>query len=831
MLSRRIHGHLRMVKAKEQQRQVEERRSVSSGAGEDVTRARTISRLGTVALAALAALLICGFRSAEASAAVINFDNLDPPGPGGLGLVVNDDYASQGVTFNDPQAFDYSEGPGAIPGFAHSGNVAVEPCVGAELCAEPVRATFTSAQRRVGVWVGYSSPLDAPLGVRLTAYNATSGGAVVGTANATLPVSSSPTPIQRQLEVEAASATIRRLEVSVSSADPSTAGLAVDDVEFSAAGPPPPCLPSGPPALTLYLPLPFPPAPSRKPVVHQNEFLLSARIHDGFPITGASLIARSDSGTRTTSIFPSLVDAEPDENGVERIGPVRVNGILTVGDNEITLTATNCRGTTTSNVGNVAYEPLPPGTRFRQLGPVEVTQSVQTLNNGVPLIASPGDSVKRTFARVYLGVGGGPQEVTNVTGRLTAVRPDGSLPGGPVSIPSLNASDIAAGATLGDARKSLSGSLNFELPPEWLAAGELHLQLERLEIDGVRSMLPCDGCDNALPGAPQAPALVRFYATPPLRIYLVDMPYTPAPGQPPVTTPQAEIDGIVSFLRRTYPAAALQITQASLPTYPAPPGTCRQALIRLGFWAPAPGAHERTRYYGMLHDPNGTLVVTDGDGHPVGGCAERPGQLGWGFSGAEETAGHELGHMYGRKHVAGCDDPIDTDSSFPHAGGLIGSPALGDAQGLDAGDAALSLSLELNRWEGGVADIMSYCGTQWMSDYTYLKVLRTLCGGDLPNCPDHEALEAHTILGRRGASPPDAGSGAPPPAKKRGGGLRLSVSGTLAPKGGRARLGPLAALRGAALTDRPRKSAYAIVLRGAGGRGARSLPLRAEGCG
>ena len=68
--------------------------------------------------------------------------------------MVNDEYASQGVTFNDPQAFDYSEGPGAIPGFAHSGNVAVEPCVGAELCAEPVRATFTSAQRRVGVWVG-----------------------------------------------------------------------------------------------------------------------------------------------------------------------------------------------------------------------------------------------------------------------------------------------------------------------------------------------------------------------------------------------------------------------------------------------------------------------------------------------------------------------------------------------------------------------------------------------------------------------------------------------------------------------------------------------------
>jgi hypothetical protein len=92
---------------------------------------------------------------AAAQAVTITFEDLTPhpPPEGTSGLAVNSQYSGQGVTFNNPSALDYGGG------FAHSGTVAVEPCVGQEFCASPVRADFTAPQRTVGVWVGHSSNL------------------------------------------------------------------------------------------------------------------------------------------------------------------------------------------------------------------------------------------------------------------------------------------------------------------------------------------------------------------------------------------------------------------------------------------------------------------------------------------------------------------------------------------------------------------------------------------------------------------------------------------------------------------------------------------------
>ena len=95
-----------------------------------------------------------GLATGGATAAVINFDDLSAPGPGTAGLTVNVQYSGQGVTFNDPSAFDYSAGPLAIPNFAHSPDVAVEPCVATEFCTTPVRASFTAGQEYVRVWSG-----------------------------------------------------------------------------------------------------------------------------------------------------------------------------------------------------------------------------------------------------------------------------------------------------------------------------------------------------------------------------------------------------------------------------------------------------------------------------------------------------------------------------------------------------------------------------------------------------------------------------------------------------------------------------------------------------
>src|SRR5258708_2453488 len=83
----------------------------------------------------------------------IDFEDLAVGGPGGAAVYVTDQYASRGVTFNGPAAFDYSQGSSAIPGFAHSPTKAIEACNGLEFCTLPIEMSFSQSQARVKVWV------------------------------------------------------------------------------------------------------------------------------------------------------------------------------------------------------------------------------------------------------------------------------------------------------------------------------------------------------------------------------------------------------------------------------------------------------------------------------------------------------------------------------------------------------------------------------------------------------------------------------------------------------------------------------------------------------
>ena len=161
---------------------------------------------------------------------IVTFDNLTTGGPGGGAgslVTVSSQFSSSGVTFNNLSAIDYSKGSFALPGFAHSGNVAVEPCVGVEFCTAPVRASFSTPQRRVKVWVGFSFPHDQALTVQLRAF---AGSSVVGTTSVSLPATTTPTPVRSPLELTAGAAVISQLEVTIPGGFNNA--LAVDDVEF-----------------------------------------------------------------------------------------------------------------------------------------------------------------------------------------------------------------------------------------------------------------------------------------------------------------------------------------------------------------------------------------------------------------------------------------------------------------------------------------------------------------------------------------------------------------------------------------------------------------------
>ena len=246
-----------------------------------------------------------------------------------------------------------------------------------------------------------------------------------------------------------------------------------------------------------------------------------------------------------------------------------MNGLLQQGRQTIYVTATNCAGTGRASTRRSPTAHCPTGAGFQQLAPVELVQSVQSPYNPVPLIAGGPNGTKRTIARVPLGATGVTAPITGVSGRLTATRPDGSRPGGPLTIDSLNTISVAPDQTLVGARSDLDNTLNFELPPEWMTEGQLHVQLEQLKIEGTQTLLPCQYCDNfggqsaiedVPPGAPAA------------RSGSSACPSRRRGGPGPVSPRQMDFDFLASWLGRAYPTAEVQMTQAALPVSLDQPG-------------------------------------------------------------------------------------------------------------------------------------------------------------------------------------------------------------------------------------------------------------------
>src|SRR5262245_29810588 len=325
---------------------------------------------------------------------VIDFENLPADGPGtGAAVVVTSQYADRGIIFNGPVALDYSKGPLAIPGFAHSGVKAIEQCYGAEFCAKPVEMSFTEAQRRVKVWVGYGARLTERRTVLLRAFDAS--GNPAGSATATLDPSVSPQPIRTPLEVISSSANITRAAVSFSPGTVLMNNLAVDDVEFDVAGPRPTCLAIRNPTVTLN-------QPPNGIFVGRNEFILQGSVSTETPLEAATLTVTGAGGLRSLNLLGSNLISPNGGN----FGPVAINDTLFAGLNTVTVSAQNCRGAGQSS----ATVTLPPAPRI--FG-AEVNQGLPDY----PLVAG-----KTALVRVYIGssVAGAPTRVDRATLDVTA---------------------------------------------------------------------------------------------------------------------------------------------------------------------------------------------------------------------------------------------------------------------------------------------------------------------------------------------------------------------------------------------------------------------------
>ncbi|BCZ90222.1 M66 family metalloprotease [Thermus thermophilus] len=227
----------------------------------------------------------------------------------------------------------------------------------------------------------------------------------------------------------------------------------------------------------------------------------------------------------------------------------------------------------------------------------------------------------------------------------------------------------------------LGTTCNATLPADWVRPG---LQVE-LRADPHDQVAESDEGDNLRTLAPQVGAGTVLHLT---AVPVVHQGVT------------ASVPSFRTTLWRIWPLREVAYTTRAPYTFagvlsPSDIMAWSQLLDELRLLRQADGSGRY--YYGFVRVSYTSGIAGIGYiGYPVA--------VGWDHSGsAPAVMAHELGHNFGRDHA-----PCGTrgDPYYPYANGQIGT------WGYDLDDGAL-------KDPAGYYDLMSYCGPQWVSDYTY----------------------------------------------------------------------------------------------------------------
>ena len=352
---------------------------------------------------------------------------------------------------------------------------------------------------------------------------------------------------------------------------------------------------------------------------------------------------------------------------------------------------------------------------------VEVTQAIQDMAHGVPLIAQ-----KRTVARVYLSVGGSDR--VTVSGVIRVRRVGSSGLGTAIRAQAPLTIDPALNGNLRLKRESETRSLNFILPRQVLTAGQWEVRLSSLNrVQPHRALV--------VPSS--ARRTITFTASPPLRVRLIGIRFQA--GATTVTPTPLDFTLIQSWLGRAYPAASVEWSQVTIDGPSAWPfeAPAINAFIRAIRTADvAGGVDARTHYYGLVGDNDAATfmrglasgIPTTADPTTVASGPCGGGTFGWDTDGSygDWYTGHELGHTFGRFHAEFCG--AGGGAAYPFTDGQL-SNADGAFVGFDVGDITNGLPLRAlpgTAWH----DVMSYCVNQWISSFTYTGIRTRLIAED-----------------------------------------------------------------------------------------------------
>lgn len=322
-----------------------------------------------------------------------------------------------------------------------------------------------------------------------------------------------------------------------------------------------------------------------------------------------------------------------------------------------------------------------------------LTQAIQRPDHGVELVAGR-DAYLRVFAVANEANSAQPRVRVRLFHGATEVQAW-----------LLNAGSPAVTQAMSEG--SLASSWNVLVPGALVQPGLALLA----EVDPEGLVAEADEADNRYPvgGSPLA---VTVRTLLPFQIRLVPVLQSVNGLQGDVTAGNAA--GYLSELQAMLPVAGANVDVRAVYTTNAAElqsgnGNGAWSTILSEVLALRNATDQSTRYY------YGVVRTTYSSGIAGIGYVGSPGSsfkaaIGWDRAGSRAgVLAHELGHNFGRSH-APCGGPGNPDPNYPHAGGQIG------AWGLDV--ATLAVKAPTTSF-----DLMGYCSSDWVSDYTWNAVM------------------------------------------------------------------------------------------------------------
>ncbi len=339
-----------------------------------------------------------------------------------------------------------------------------------------------------------------------------------------------------------------------------------------------------------------------------------------------------------------------------------------------------------------------------QLTDMEVVQSVQSLNNDVPLIVN-----KPTYVRLYVTTDAS-SKTRHVRGWLKVL--------GKTQEPCWNQVTASNQVSLEQQRGSTSLSLLCPVPWTWVEKRgvlEIVAHVESWEIDDPDTANNEDWVNLSLKPSP------------PLNIQIVQVrDGCPDTGACPASHGYAYKDykDIHLAMQRMYP-----LNQVMLYTHEVGDihvkwtgvyttlKTIKQLAARQGsVFGPT------TVYMGLVRSEVNTLDKYRGKPFHFGGLGSYVSPVNWVKGISPMTAAHETGHNLQMKHVKACKANGGAVEPYPYSNTewlSAGGPR--DHYGLDTGPIPIEIKLPREH-----ADFMTYCGPAWISDYTFKKLYTQL---------------------------------------------------------------------------------------------------------